>query len=127
MKRYPLISGTALASASSVSGSVKGKSFMRQLYATSAPFLDPAAAAAAAAAAVAAAAAAASLASATFALFLASAVQEEDDNGNWQYQQGRICDCDIVPGILCGGCMFESAEWSRIRFVADCTSRYHGS
>jgi len=127
MKRYPMISGTALASASSVSGSVKGKSFMRQLYATSAPFLDPAAAAAAAAAAVAAAAAAASFASATFALFLAAAVQEENENGNWTYQQERICDCDIVPGTMCGGCMFESAEWSRIRFVADCTSRYHGS
>ena len=127
MKRYPVISGTALASASSVSGSVKGKSFMRQLYATSAPFLDPAAAAAAAAAAVAAVAAAASFASATFALFLAAAVQEENENGNWTYQQERICDCDIVPGILCGGCMFESEEWSRIRFVADCTSRYHDS
>ena len=51
MKRYPL------ASASSASASVKGKALMRQLYATSAPFLDPAAVAAAAAAAMAAAAA----------------------------------------------------------------------
>ena len=63
MKRYPLTP----APDSSVSASVKGKVFMRQLYATSAPYLDPAAVSAAAAAAVAAAAAEAASAAATFA------------------------------------------------------------
>ena len=128
MKRYPLIPGTVLASALSVSASVKGKALMRQLYATSAPFLDPAAVAAAAAAAVAASAVAAAFASAKSALFLAAVVQDEEHFWRWKYQR----DCEVDLGIVrtsqyfdvCGGCMNESPECTRIRFLADCTSRY---
>ena len=106
---------------------------MRQLYATSAPFLDPAAVAAAAAAAMAAAAAAAAFASAKSALFLAAVVQDEEHFWRWQYQREAMCDCDgDLLGIVrtsqyfdvCGGCMYESAECTRVRFLADCASRY---
>ena len=133
LKRYPLIPGTVLASALSVPASVKGNALMRQLYATSAPFLDPAAvAAAAAAAAMVAAAAAAAFASAKSALFLAAVVQDEEHFWRWKYQRDAICDCDVDLGIVrtskyfdvCGGCMYESPECTRIRFLADCTSRY---
>jgi len=132
MKRYPLIPGTVLASALSVPASVKGNALMRQLYATSAPFLDPAAVAAAAAAAMAAAAVAAALASAKSALFLAAVVQDEEHFWRWKYQRDAICDCEVDLGIVrtsqyfdvCGGCMNESPECTRIRFLADCTSRY---